>query len=209
MEIHPAQNRLKSLIIGLSIAFLMFTVNLGYTMIPFWPFMTVTASILLLFSLSRIKPWKQSDWTLTNILLGIISAACLYFFFWLGHQIIQTFAPVFSQDVSSIYHFKGNTPEWIIVLTLGLIIGPSEEIFWRRFIQTEFSAYFGRINGVLLTTFLYSMVHVVSMNIVLILAAAIGGLMWGIMYTWRRTVVVALISHTVWDIAIFSVWPLF
>jgi membrane protease YdiL (CAAX protease family) len=41
----------------------------------------------------------------------------------------------------------------------------------------------------------------------LILAALIAGLFWGFMYYRYRSLLANVVSHTVWDVAVFLVFP--
>jgi membrane protease YdiL (CAAX protease family) len=88
-----------------------------------------------------------------------------------------------------------------------LIIGPGEELFWRGFLQRNMSLQFGRILGFILTTVVYAGVHVASGNIMLVLAALVCGIFWGWLYLRYQSMIINVVSHTLWDISVFMLFP--
>ncbi len=73
--------------------------------------------------------------------------------------------------IGDIYAKGAGTQPWVISILLFLITGPSEEIFWRGFLQKGLQERLGDWKGYLLTTSLYTGVHICSMNFILIGAA--------------------------------------
>jgi membrane protease YdiL (CAAX protease family) len=108
--------------------------------------------------------------------------------------------------VELIYGIKGGTSPTVIGLLLLFIIGPGEEIFWRGYIQRRLSARFSPNTGFLLATAAYTLIHVASLNFMLIMAAMVGGIAWGGLYRLMPQHFTAIvISHALWDAAAF-VW---
>jgi membrane protease YdiL (CAAX protease family) len=66
----------------------------------------------------------------------------------------------------------------------------------------------GSFSGYLVTTLLYAGVHVFSWNFVLILAALVAGAFWGLLYLWKRNLLVQITSHSFWSAVIFAVAPI-
>jgi membrane protease YdiL (CAAX protease family) len=146
--------------------------------------------------------------TMKKILLGVISAVALYFIFYAGSYISRVLSPFASSGISDVYTFWGDASPLRVVLLLFLVIGPGEEVFWRGFIQRQWQDRFGRLTGWLLATALYSVVHLGSGNAILTLAACVCGLFWGGLYLRYRSPLLNIVSHTLWDILIFVVFPL-
>ena len=48
----------------------------------------------------------------------------------------------------------------------------------------------------------------VALNFMLLVAAAICGLFWGLIYQRERSLVPVIISHSLWDLIIFVLYPL-
>jgi hypothetical protein len=61
--------------------------------------------------------------------------------------------------------------------------------------------------GFIFATVLYTVVHIATGNMVLVLAALICGLFWGWLYMRYQSMLINVISHTVWDIGVFLLLP--
>ncbi|MHB8093947.1 MAG: CPBP family intramembrane glutamic endopeptidase, partial [Candidatus Aminicenantales bacterium] len=86
------------------------------------------------------------------------------------------------------------------------LIGPGEEFFWRGYIQRSWQKKMGAAALPLSVAF-YAAVHIASGNPMLVLAAAVGGLYWGILYQRSGSVLLVAVSHTLWDLAVFIFFP--
>ena len=62
--------------------------------------------------------------------------------------------------------------------------------------------------GVCATASVYALVHVVSLNPMLILAAAVCGLYWGLLFQREQNLIPLIISHSLWDVLIFVFFPM-
>ena len=111
------------------------------------------------------------------------------------------------EGISNVYAFKGDAEGIRIGLLMLLIIGPGEELFWRAFLQRHFQDRLGKRKGFILATVVYTGVHVLTGNLMLILAALVAGLFWGWMFMKYNSMVMNIISHTVWDISVFLLFP--
>ena len=61
----------------------------------------------------------------------------------------------------------------------------------------------------LLTAVIYALVHVWSLNFMLVMAALVAGCVWGFLYRLRPQMLPALIvSHALWDALVFIWMPL-
>ncbi len=140
--------------------------------------------------------------------LGVASAVVLYAVFAAGRVLATRLFPFAGTEIAGVYALRAGTPLLRVGLLIGLVIGPGEELFWRGFFQEWTGATTSRTYGFLLTVFLYTAVHVASGNVMLIAAAAICGLFWGWLYLRFRSPVLNMISHTVWDLLVFVVFPL-
>lgn len=90
-----------------------------------------------------------------------------------------------------------------------LLIGPAEEIFWRGYVQHTLSACYNPDKGLIITTLLYTLVHVASCNFMLIMAALVAGAVWGLCYRlFPNRFGAIILSHALWDVAVFVVFPI-
>jgi membrane protease YdiL (CAAX protease family) len=66
----------------------------------------------------------------------------------------------------------------------------------------------GQTSGWLTAAALYAAVHAGSGNFMLVLSALAGGLFWGALYSWSRSVLLVAVSHAAWDGLVFLLFPL-
>ena len=88
-----------------------------------------------------------------------------------------------------------------------LFIGPGEELFWRGFIQGNLTRLLGNRMGLVLAVMYYSIIHIATGNVVLIVAALTGGLFWGWLYLRYKSMLINIVSHLVWDVMVFLIFP--
>jgi membrane protease YdiL (CAAX protease family) len=169
----------------------------------FWPTLTVSALILLSLSLLRFSTMKIRI-TSRGFLIGVGSALLIYAFFWAGFQIVRGI-PGFSQQVSWVYQLRGTTPITFIAAALLFPIGPTEELFWRGFIQGRLNSALTPTKGLLITSALYTLIHVSTFNPSLMLVALIGGLFWGYVFNKVGDLFPVLVSHVLFDELIFVI----
>ncbi len=152
------------------------------------------------FSADR-KSWYR------YILIGIATAVILYGIFFVGNIVVRLL-PFGTDQVEAVYGTRSQASKWTIFTLLLFPIGPGEELFWRGFVQRTLSVKLGSWKGFLVATFLYIIIHVPSLNITLIGAAAIAGIVWGLLYKKVGHIGPGIISHAIWDAVIFVLLPL-
>jgi membrane protease YdiL (CAAX protease family) len=143
-----------------------------------------------------------------HILYGIAAVAFLYGFFWAGKYLATTILPFAAGQIQNVYATKTQAPPWLIALLLLGWIGPAEEIFWRGFVQQRLMQRCGPWAGFAVTTAVYALVHIWSGNFMLVMAAAIAGAFWGLLFMRCKSLWPGIISHALWDALIFVFAPL-
>jgi uncharacterized protein len=144
---------------------------------------------------------------LRKVGIGVVSAMALYAVFAAGRAAAVGLFPFATEGIERVYALRSGVPLFRVVLLISLVIGPGEELFWRGFFQENAGAAAGRPTGFILASLLYTSVHLASGNIMLILAAAVCGVFWGWLYLLFRSPFLNIISHTVWDLLVFVVFP--
>jgi len=184
--------------------YLIFSVQL----FNFWLSMAVAAPVLAALSmLFQGPPVSKKDFDRRAFLLGILSALGLYFLFWLGYTVSQWLFSFAQGQVHSIYQIRTEGQPLLIALVLLFITSPAEEIFWRGFIQKWAMDRFGELPGWLLGSLVYAAVHISSGNFMLVMAALVAGLFWGWLYWRARNLAPCIISHCLWTVGIFLLFP--
>lgn len=176
----------------------------------FWIKIALSASIMAAASL-----WAQRTMAdrfrmdMKALFTGVAAAIALYLIFWAGKEISSMLFPFAEDQIKDIYQRDaGGIPLWSIFLILLFITGPSEEIFWRGFLQENLTLRFGSLKGFLLMTVCYASVHLWSFNFILIGAAVVAGAFWGMLYGHTKNLAPLIISHSLWSAFIFAVAPL-
>ncbi len=142
-----------------------------------------------------------------KILMGFGFALLLFVVFYIGNFVIRFILEAAGEGIEGVYAFKQEAPGWRIALLMLLIIGPGEELFWRGFLQRRLQLHFNPTSGFLFATALYTAVHIFTGNFVLLLAALTCGLFWGWLYKKFNSMIINIVSHTIWDILVFVIFP--
>lgn len=178
----------------------------------FWLTMTASGIILTVLAL-KFSPGSlpKIEKPLLQVLAGIAIAVFLWGVFWVGDKAAAWLFDFARPEVDSIYSMKTGLPTGVIAALLVFIIGPAEEFFWRGYVQRTMGKLFEgkkfpRDIAFAATAAIYALVHVWSLNFMLIMAALVAGLVWGFLYRLNPKLLPALIlSHALWD-ALAFVW---
>lgn len=178
--------------------------------VNFWKMMTCSGLMLTVYSTWAAPGWwKNVRLGLTDILLGIALAAFMWGVFWLGEYFSTMIFGFARPQVDMIYGMKEGENPLILTALMLLIIGPAEEIFWRGYVQNTLSKRWNPNVGFIVTTLVYSLVHLPKMNFMLIMSAAVAGFIWGLAYRFfPERFGAILLSHALWDCAVFIWFPI-
>lgn len=227
---------MKRLLVIILLPFCLWTIMFSPWTAPhlnFWLCMTCSAILLTGLTFALDGPWwkhieipagKATRYWIENILLGIVIAIALWGVFWIGDKLSQLIFPSFARhQVNSIYGIKDGFSPLVLSLLLLFVIGPSEEIFWRGFLQKRLAQHLtnwpkweigpikidARFWALALGVAAYTLVHLFSFNFMLIMAALVCGGAWGLLYwLWPNRFPAILLSHALWDAAVFIWWPI-
>ncbi len=190
---------------GILLAVLCWAFTFGWTQGNFWVKIGLSVVIVCAYSIVWQRP--RIAFRLPSILWGILSAAVLYAIFAAGNFLAPFIIPGAGHQVGGIYALGTGTAKWSVFLLLLLVTGPGEEIFWRGFLQGRLMQKYGPLAGFLVTSLIYAGVHIFSFNLILILAALVAGAFWGVLYLWKKDLVIQIVSHSLWSAVIFAVLP--
>jgi uncharacterized protein len=198
------------LLISLIFATFSWYLIFGLKALNFWWGMTAAAGLLAIWSIYRAGDYRSRlfRFDLRQFLWGVFSALALYFIFWIGNFISTRIFPLAAGQIAAVYANRADLESYKIALLLFFWIGPAEEIFWRGMVQRTLSSYFGKNTGWILGAIIYSAVHLWAANLMLCGAALICGLFWGHLYKKFGSLWPGIISHVIWDLLIFLIFPL-
>lgn len=176
----------------------------------FWMCMSAAALVLTTWVASFARDtFKLIRLTPFNILLGVAIAVVLWSLFWLGDTISSWLLPFAREQVNSIYGLKEGQSPWLLTALLLCLIGPAEELFWRGYVQRRLSLRWNPNKGFIVTTLIYTLVHLASFNFMLIMSALVCGIVWGGLYRLvPHRFGAILLSHALWDAAVFIWFPI-
>ena len=200
-------------LIGICIATVLWTIMFSPWTAPyvnFWVMMTCSGLTLTLYS-TWASPgwWKDIKVSFSDVAIGVALAAALWGVFWIGDRLSSMMFGFARPQVDMIYGMKEGENPLVLTLLMLFIIGPAEEIFWRGYIQKNLSARRNPNWGFIVTTLVYSLVHISKFNFMLIMAAAVAGFIWGLAYRFfPERLGAIIISHALWDCAVFIWFPI-
>ncbi len=188
----------------------------------FWLNMSCAAIVLLslsyFFYFRRTCVWSNDGNKAYSIVAyflgGILIAAILWGVFWIGDKLSTLMFDFARPQVDDVYSLKRGSSPFVIALLLLLIVGPAEELFWRGYVQRTLCCIFlskkySQDLAFLITTLIYTLVHIWSFNFMLIMAAFVAGSIWGLLYRFKPSWLPALVvSHAVWDALVFVILPI-
>ena len=201
------------LVIGICIAAVLWTIMFSPWTAPhvnFWVMMTCSGLTLTLYSTwARPGWWKDVHIGVADVLLGAGLAAALWGVFWIGDKLSSMMFGFARSQVDMIYGMKEGENPLVLTLLMLFIIGPAVEIFWRGYIQNGLTRRWNADWGFVVTTLVYSFVHLSKFNFMLIMAAAVAGFIWGLAYRFfPERLGAIIISHALWDCAVFIWFPI-
>ncbi|KIL45879.1 CPBP family intramembrane glutamic endopeptidase [Jeotgalibacillus soli] len=199
---------MKQQIIGLGLSLFVVHVLMYITFMDrsiFWYLYSGTA--LVMIALSIIQTKLDHELSVGQYLLyGISSGILMYGIFLIGYQ-LMTFIPGNADNtISDLYQRIEPDHLWKYIV-LFLIIIPGEEIFWRGFVQKCLHRHLSTSMAIILTAVLAGSVFIFSGEWVWIMAAMVGGLFWGMLYAWKRSIPLVIVSHLTFDLLFFYVIP--
>jgi membrane protease YdiL (CAAX protease family) len=177
-----------------AILFVPLFVTRGIAWLDFWWWLSANLILLLILVALLDEDWREE-------LLGDFKARIPFI-------VSRKIFPFAGAGIADIYGFKSHASPLRVALLMVWVIGPGEELFWRGFLQRRVQQEQGPWKGFVIATSVYALVHIGSGNLMLVLAAGLCGLCWGFLYLRAHSLLTNVVSHTVWDISIFLLFPL-
>jgi membrane protease YdiL (CAAX protease family) len=190
-------------------AAIMMLIIFGLKLVPFWPGISIASVILAIWSIVTAGTERQKIFSLKawHIIWGLISAVLLYLIFFTGNYFSKLLIESAFEQIGTFYSLLSGQNILVIGLLMFFLIGPAEEIFWRGMIQRKLQSRIGGLYGWILAAVLYALVHIWAANFMLVMAALVGGLFWGWLFKRTGSLWPGIISHAVWDILVFLIFP--
>ena len=188
-------------------------VSRGLGRFDFWWWLSANLIILISIAAFYDSAWRSSIRQDISgnipfkIGMGFLSALFLYLVFAIGNFLSRNIFSFAGSGIQDVYAFKMGASKLRIAILMIFIIGPGEELFWRGFLQRSLQNKIGNNLGFILATSIYTLVHLGSGNVMLVLAAGVCGLFWGYLYLRYGSITLNIVSHTLWDVTVFLWLP--
>lgn len=116
-----------------------------------------------------------------------------------GHAVLARLFPSFVDQIRGLYDLGAGEPASRVIGPL-LVMAVAEELLFRGVVQGEA----GFVVGVIV----YVAVQAVERNWALVLAAFLGGMLWGALFAVTDGLVAPVLAHALWTVTLTLVWPL-
>jgi membrane protease YdiL (CAAX protease family) len=193
-----SRGRFSYELLTLPLPFILWYITFIHPPFGFWFTLALSTLLLFVISMYRIHRIKFKP-TLRGTLIGIAIGAALFAFIFFGARIANSI-PGFPAQVSAVYSFRGNFPISVIATLLFFPIGPGEALYWQGLILRHFDERLKPWKAVILTSFLYMLIHLPTLNPSLMLVALIGGIVWGFLFNkLGKNLFPVVVSHIIFD----------
>ena len=179
-------------------------------LVNFWWILSIS-SVLISILAGHFHP----EWTLDldvdkkNILIGTVLAGVLGIGCHVGSQFLVDWIPVLEIDLERIHLFYDDPVYYLLSILILFLMGASEEIFWRGYIQQVFSERWGANTGYVLTTLLFASMYVWSFNWMLIVGSLLLRMLWGgLCRLDSRWLSPVMLSHALLNVIVFVLFPI-
>ena len=160
------------------------------------------------FLLLAGKPEAKLRFVPRNLAFGIVTALVLYGIFLVGNLAIRNYAPagISTSSEQGIYSLFENTPSALLVVVLALdAIG--FESYFRANLQSLFAGRLG-LGSVFLVAIIDATIHLSTFNPLFPVTVIISDSVWGLNYYFTRDLSSNILSHFLWDLMIFVLFPI-
>lgn len=122
--------------------------------------------------------------------------------------VAEAIVPLIGEQAESlVLDARGGLPTIVVALLAGLVIAPLEELFWRGSVHPSLAVGRPWWQAVLLSTVTFVGFHLPTLQLPLISAAALGGLVWGWLRERTDGLAAPVIAHAIWTAAMVLVPP--
>lgn len=196
-------------LLTLPVALLLFANTFVFSTREFW--IAMASGALVLAALAAIirgtDLYRERD-EFVDVVLGVGSFIFLYAAFWIGDKLVRAVIPGGGAQIGSVYGLGQQLPLLVIAVLLVFVIAPGEELYWRGLVQWGVTARWGAGPGILAGWLLYTVAHLVSGSLVVVLAAFVAGFVWAVLYAVRDRLLPVVVSHVLFDLFVFVLAPL-
>jgi CAAX protease family protein len=199
----------RAALAAIPVACAVWAVIFAWQPLNFWVLMTAGVGGLGALAVGIRGPFPLREGARgSDVVLGAAASVLLYAVFAAGRVVAGSLLPFAGSQIGAVYTIRTQAPLWAISLALVLVIGPGEELFWRGLVQWGLIQRLGPGRGWAAAALCYGLVHAAAANAMLVIAATVAGAFWGWLYLRTGRIAPVVVSHVLWDVAVFLLFPL-
>ncbi|MER1984567.1 MAG: type II CAAX endopeptidase family protein [Solibacillus sp.] len=148
----------------------------------------------------QLPTWKY-------LIFGIGYGTITYGFIKLGSIILPYIDNTTNNEISKFLTNYGPTNIWHYLLLIFIVV-VGEEMFWRGYVQQQLKRWTSPVLAVFVTAILFSLSLAISGFVAGALAAMVAGVIWGLLYEWKKSLPLIIVAHVVFVLLLFLVLPI-
>lgn len=193
------------LILMLPMAFFLYNLAFENTAI-FWYMYTFAMLILMSLAIIFVKIFDELV-TWKSLIYGLVFGTLLYGLIAAGFQLLLLTPFNIAGSVKAFLANFVPVTIWHYLLLMFIIV-PGEEIFWRGLVQQKFKQYCSTPLAVLASSVLFGLALALGGFWPGAWTGIITGMILGLLYEWKRSLPVIIVSHLVMIVLLFLIFPL-
>ncbi|MDE0582705.1 CPBP family intramembrane metalloprotease [Planococcus sp. A6] len=172
----------------------------------FWYMYTFAILVLMSITLinyavfDELKTWK-------SLVYGTLFGGMIYAFLAFGYLFLDILPLNVEGPVTAMQTLFAPTSIWHYLLLMFVIV-PGEELFWRGYIQQQLKKYMKLPFAILGSSLLFGIALAFSGFWPSIVAGIVAGALLGILYEWKRSMPLLIITHLMVLVLLFIIMPL-
>ncbi|MGM0897698.1 MAG: CPBP family intramembrane glutamic endopeptidase [Bacillota bacterium] len=172
----------------------------------FWYMYTFAILVLMSIAIINYSVFDELE-TWKSLLYGVLFGILIYALLAIGYRFVG-FLPFNAEGpLSALQSIFSPSSVWHYLLLMFVIV-PGEEIFWRGYIQQQLKKYMKLPYAILSASLLFGIALAFSGFWLGIIAGVITGALLGILYEWKRSMPLLIITHLVILTLLFVIMPL-
>lgn len=193
------------LLVMLPLAFYLYYLAFENTAI-FWYMYTFAMLILMSIAIIFVKIFDELA-TWKSLAYGLGYGTILYGFIAAGFQLLLMTPINTTGSVESFLSAFAPVSIWHYLLLMFIIV-PGEEIFWRGLVQQKLKLYVSTSLAVISSSVLFGFALALSGFWPGVAAGIVAGLILGLLYEWKKSLPLIIVTHLVMIVLLFLILPL-
>lgn len=165
---------------------------------------TVTLLLIALMQKARGQSWSVLGWDFSNVrsrvLTGVFAVPFLFGTVFLVRLFFEYFLPQYASETNPLLELIDSEVALGLFLFSSIYVGGFKEEVQRAFVLERFRKYLGGPwLGLVLWSLFFGYGHAVQ-GVDNAVGAGLLGVLFGILYLWRRNLVAPIVAHALYDI---------